>query len=421
MKRFFLIFTCLLLISCVLLTACGDKNKGNDDSTGNKETAAQTTGGNKDTDATTDGESKNEDSAEGKTDEESGFESETDGETTDAESAEKEDEEDDDTKDEEEFVAPRFTNPLTGLPTLYDITKKRPVSIIVNNIDVSLPQEGISQADVLYECLAEGGITRLLCLITDYSKIGEIGSIRSVRDYYLDFVQNHDAILVHAGGSPDGYAGIKERDIDNVDGVNNPPPNVFYRNQERRQSMGYENSLMSDGQKIVSGIVYLKYRTNIKDGFNSPLDFVKYGTSADMSNGQAAEHVYIPFSTYEIVDMVYNAETGLYDRSQFDGVPHVDSETGEQLSFKNIFILFCDSGLVPGDDKDRIYVGTTGSDTCYYITDGKAIEVKWSKETRDSEIVFTHLDGTPLEINRGKTYIAVAPQIRDKVLLNKAD
>ncbi len=317
--------------------------------------------------------------------------------------------------------SPQLTNPLTGLETDEDISALRPVAVMINNLKKSCPQAGVRHVDVMYECLAEGDITRLLCLVSDYDEIGEIGSIRSVRDYFLDFVQNHDAILVHAGGSPDGYAGIKNRDIDNIDGVNENAPNVFYRNQERKQTMGYEHSMMTDGQKIVSGLSYLKYRTDVKDGFNSPLDFVKYGTSADMSNGQTAEHVYIPFSVSEKVDMVYNKETGEYDRFQFGGVPHIDSETGEQLSFKNIFILFCDSGLVPGDDKDRIYVGTTGSDTCYYITDGKAIEVKWTKDTRDSEIVFTHLDGTPLEINRGKTYIAVAPQIRSNVLLNKAD
>lgn len=325
-----------------------------------------------------------------------------------------------DTTSEPEDPSPEFVNPLTGLETDEEISSLRPIAIMINNLKKSCPQAGVRHVDVMYECLAEGDITRLLCLISNYDEIGEIGSIRSVRDYFLDFVQNHDALLVHAGGSPDGYAGIKERGINNLDGMIYEG-SVFYRNQERRNAMGYEHSMMTDGQKIVSGISNLKYRTDVKENFNTPLDFVKYGTSADMSNGQAAEHVYIPFSVSEKVDMVYNKETGEYDRFQFGGVPHIDSETGEQLSFKNIFILFCDSGLVPGDDKDRIYVGTTGSDTCYYITDGKAIEVKWKKDTRDSEIVFTNLDGSPLEINRGKTYIAVAPQIRDKVLLNKAD
>jgi len=318
-----------------------------------------------------------------------------------------------------EDLSPEFINPLTGLETEEDLSSVRPIAIMINNLKKSCPQAGVSNVDVMYECLAEGDITRLLCLITDYSKIGEIGSIRSVRDYFLDFLQNHDAILVHAGGSPDGYAGIKQRGINNLDGMVYEG-SIFYRNQERRKAMGYEHSMMTDGQKIVSGISSLKYRTDFKENFDNPLDFVKYGTSADMSAGQAAEHVYIPFSVSEKVDMIYNKETGEYDRFQFGGVAHIDSETGEQLSFKNIFILFCDSGLVPGDDKDRIYVGTTGSDTCYYITDGKAIEVKWTKETRDSEIVFTNLDGTPLEINRGKTYIAIAPQIRDQVMLNKA-
>ena len=66
---------------------------------------------------------------------------------------------------------PQFINPLTGLESDVDLSKKRPVSIMVNNIGASLPQSGIYYADILFECLAEGGITRLMMISTEYEKL----------------------------------------------------------------------------------------------------------------------------------------------------------------------------------------------------------------------------------------------------------
>ena len=77
---------------------------------------------------------------------------------------------------------PEFTNPLTGLASEADLSAKRPVSIMINNINVSLPQEGIGAADIMYEVLAEGGITRLMMISTEYEKLTKIGSVRSARD-----------------------------------------------------------------------------------------------------------------------------------------------------------------------------------------------------------------------------------------------
>ena len=94
-----------------------------------------------------------------------------------------------------------YINPLTGLKSTKDIAEKRPVAIMINNLKESLPQEGISNADIVYEILEEGGITRLMCIYNDYKDIPKIGSIRSTRDYFIDISDIHDSILVHVGGS----------------------------------------------------------------------------------------------------------------------------------------------------------------------------------------------------------------------------
>ena len=100
---------------------------------------------------------------------------------------------------EPEPVYPYF-NPLTGEGLMEDISARRPVAVMLNNLEKALPQLGVGQADVIYEIVAEGGITRMMALFQDVEGAGNLGSIRSARDYYVNLACGHDAIYVHAGG-----------------------------------------------------------------------------------------------------------------------------------------------------------------------------------------------------------------------------
>ncbi|MBO5903740.1 MAG: DUF3048 domain-containing protein, partial [Clostridia bacterium] len=150
------------------------------------------------------------------------------------------------TEDQTPVVAvPDLINPLTGLESDKDFSTSRPVAVMLNNIRQAIPQHSVSQCDILYECLAEGGITRLMGVFADYESLGVVGSIRSSRHYYIDLAQNHDALYVHAGASDYAYTEIKERKIDNFDGVHMYLPGMFYRDQERLQHMSLEHTLMT--------------------------------------------------------------------------------------------------------------------------------------------------------------------------------
>lgn len=297
-----------------------------------------------------------------------------------------------------------FVNPLTGLPISEELSKQRPVSIMINNIKQALPQESVSKADVLYECLAEGGITRLLMLVQDYASLGQVGSVRSTRDYYLDFAQNHDALFFHAGGSEKAYSEIASRSIDNFDGVRMNIPNSFFRDPWRLNNMQYEHTLVITGEGIVNAIKYRNKRTALTNAFDNPLDF---SLNEYAPAGNEAKCVYLPFSNYQTPYMKYNAATGTYQRWQYD-IPHTD-KTGEQLEFKNVIVLFCHH-TGPLDTAGRIEVTTTGNGDGYYITNGKYVPIKYTKATEDSQIKLYNADSTPLLINKGKTYIAVFNQ-----------
>ena len=329
----------------------------------------------------------------------------------------KETEADTTAKDEEPAKAPEFVNPLTGLEADKDLSKKRPVSIMVNNIGVSLPQEGISQADILYECLAEGGITRLMMIVTDYDKLTKVGSVRSARDYYIDYADGYDCIFVHAGGSTYAYDTFSARGTNRIDGVNGPAyfysgTGTFERDPDRLKQFATEHTLVvKSGDGLKKAIEYYNYRTEKKEEYSEPMKFVDFGKTAELKN--KASHAKVVMSQSQVVDFVYNEETGLYSRYQYNGKKHIDNTTGEQLTFKNVVLLFTYTAAIPGDDKARIDIGTTGSGNGWYITEGTYQKITWKKDKSGSVIKYYYEDGTEVEFNRGKTMINVVPSYNE--------
>lgn len=90
---------------------------------------------------------------------------------------------------------------------------------MINNIVYAQPQVGISNADIIYEIPAEGGITRMMAIFSHLYDIESVGSIRSLRPYYLSVALSYDAIVIHAGGSEQAYSDVKTYNADHLDGV----------------------------------------------------------------------------------------------------------------------------------------------------------------------------------------------------------
>lgn len=305
-----------------------------------------------------------------------------------------------------EVVMP-YVNPLTGLPSAVDLSEKRPVAIMLNNLKVANPQIGIARADILYECLVEGGITRLMGVFSDYTGIESIGSVRSARDYYLDFAQNHDAIYICAGGSPQAYDELYARGIDFICGVNMYTPSTFHLDQNRVATMGSVHSLMTSGKGLTSGISYKKYRTTIKDGYTTP--FLFDVESCSSNGGSEATHLILNYSAAQIVQMIYSANTNTYYRFQFGTAAHMDGETNEQLNFTNVLIMYATVNAIPGDTSGRLDVGTVGTGEGYYVSGGRSVPIKWEKTNGDAVIRLTTEDGKPLVMAPGKTFVSVLP------------
>lgn len=306
----------------------------------------------------------------------------------------------------------KYVDYLTGLECTKEEQSRRPISVMINNIKPAMPTVGVSYADILYECLVEGGQTRLMMVLHDYKDVPVFGSIRSSRDYYIDLTQIHDAIYVHAGGTDAAYDILYDRKIDRLDGVNMSFPKTFYRDAQRLKTMSLEHTLMATGEGISIGISDMKYRTQHNDDYKGTFNFYDSFTDID---GKAANYVCVPFSTSFKPEFRYNETEKKYYRSQF-GAPHKDGGNGVQLAFENLIILFVDYKAT-GHANGYLDCFFTGDGYGFYVSDGKYKTIRWHKDTRQSTVQLKELNNSDLQINPGKSYIALTSTAYNKSIV----
>ena len=131
----------------------------------------------------------------------------------------------------------RYYAPLTGEPLSSKPANTRPFAVMINNIVFAQPQVGISNADMIYEIPAEGGITRMMAIFSHLYDVESVGSIRSLRPYYLSVALSYDAIVIHAGGSEQAYSDVKTYNADHLDGVRDGnTSSMFYHDASTARS-----------------------------------------------------------------------------------------------------------------------------------------------------------------------------------------
>ena len=274
---------------------------------------------------------------------------------------------------------------------------------MINNIRTAQPQLGISKADIIYEIVVEGGITRMMALFQDLSDVGNVGSVRSARPYYVRIALGHDAVYIHAGGSDDAYGVLYSTGLLHFDGVNGGRQQIFFRDAERRKKLGFEHSLLTSGELILDYLPTYGVRLEHRDGFDYGLSFSPDAAPAD---GVSAGNVVVHFSSSKTTSFKYSQQDGVYYASQF-GAPYADGNDAAQVAPANILILRTSIGLIAGDTKGHMSVSTTGSGSGTFCSGGLCVPIKWSRADVNAPYVYTRLDGSPLTLGTGMTYICI--------------
>lgn len=290
---------------------------------------------------------------------------------------------------------------LTGQWVDESIGDRRPVAVMLNNIREAQPMSGSSAADIIYECVVEGSLTRLMGIFENYDDQNKIGSVRSCRNYFVYYALEFDAVYAHYGQSAYAVSLLEQDYVDNLSGLAGIGGTVYYRTSDR---VAPHNAYAS-GKGINEGIKRMGYRTGYREDYNGKFTFAKDGEiivpdvdAFDASLVKPGYEINKPW-------FEYNEEDQKYYRFQYDGA-QIDDITDTQLSVDNIILQY--SSWEQVDEKDYLGFDCHAGGEMTYITKGKAEKGYWIRYDGDQGSV-RYYDSTGHEIivNQGKTWICI--------------
>ena len=337
---------------------------------------------------------------------------------------------------------------LTGKQVPASYGRKRPLAIMMENTPDALPQYGIENADIVYEAMVEGSITRLMGIFENYEGLDRIGTVRSCRPYYVYFAREFNAYYAHYGQvvyavpilqlpTTADIAGLPYGE-DGQDYTLNDGSSAFWRIDDRPAP----HNVVTNYQNIQDVVEKSGWSTDYASGYTGHYQFAPDGQEVNLDNGQIAKTV-IPGFTYNHARFDYNESDKLYYRSEF-GDPQVDGSTGNQLAYKNIIIQECPSTMF--DDK-YLWTDPTGAGeggTGWYITNGRAEKITWQKENwnaddpvettvssinvsfdvRECDFNVTRYydaSGNQITLNQGKTFVEIVRNQDDPLVVLSDD
>ncbi len=295
--------------------------------------------------------------------------------------------------------------PKKKVQVIDEDSNSRPYAVMINNNSaVWRYQSGMNDAYIVYEMLVEGGITREMALFKD-KDTAKIQSIRSSRHYFLDYALENDAIYVHWGWSPQAESDIATLGINNINGLYGEGTYFF---RDANVQAAYEHKGYTTMEKLKAAATRYGYRTTSE--VKPLLTYDAEGVDLGSKDGSIdAKYVEISYSGGYVAKFFYDEETKEYKRSQ-NNVELVDFTSKERITAHNIIVY--NVGYATMDSYGRQNMSNLGSGTGYYISEGKAIPIKWEKSSRGGQTKYTDEFGKELVLNDGRTYIGLQPSGR---------
>ena len=308
--------------------------------------------------------------------------------------------------------------------------KRRPIAAIIENHVDARPQSGLSRADVVYEAVAEGGITRFLAIFycSAASEEVKIAPVRSARVYFVDWAAGYgkNPIFIHVGGAND-FAGTGEtakevRALELLQSIGWRVPRgndfdttydsgypVFWRNYERLgREVATEHTMMASLDKAYTEAEKRGFAYKDSNGVAWDINFKPWRFTDGKSRSQTVEEISFSFWSgkpdYDVT-WKYNPANNEYLRFN-GGKEHIDFETQKQLIAKNVVILFTQEKVSVDANKHNWYK-TIGKGSALVFQNGEMISATWSKDSRDSMLVFRDKTGKEISFVRGPIWIEV--------------
>lgn len=312
--------------------------------------------------------------------------------------------------------------------------KRRPLAVVIENHHEARPQSGIIDADVVYEAVAEGGVTRTLSIY--YCQDAKtVGPVRSARVHFINLLREwgNNPLYAHVGGAncdpttgsgcgngapADALGLLRKIEWNFYNDLNqfSIPYPYFYRDYDRLPGVATEHTMYSSTAKLWDYAAKNRKLTNVdEDGLAWDKTWEPWKFIDDAATGARGKDTPISYDFYDTnvgeygVRWEYDAATNLYKR--FNGnKPHLDFDTNKQLTAKNVIVIEADESSANDDyPGGHVVYDLTSGGTMYAFQNGKAVKGTWEKETLDSKMRFLDGDGKELPIVRGTVWISMIP------------
>jgi len=284
---------------------------------------------------------------------------------------------------------------------VYDVKENQnlyPVGLMIENLVTVRPQAGLDKANLVYEALVEGGITRFLAFFSISEPIDAIGPIRSARPYFLDWAKEFDALYGHVGGSPEAMSLISKYDIFNLDQFYD---SKYYWREKTKEAP----------HNVFTASKFLVFALRDKEASSlGKYDPWLFKDDKDLSlRPKDEKNITIDFSSYSYkVEYKYNKEENSYLRFQ-GGEPH-KTTNDKQISAKNVVVQYVKTSLA---DEGRLRMETIGSGKALIFQDGEVKQATWKKEGRETRTRFYNENNQEIEFNAGQTWVEIVPSDRE--------
>jgi hypothetical protein len=283
----------------------------------------------------------------------------------------------------------------------------RPYTVMLDNHPKAYPQTGLNQAPLVFEALAEFGITRYMAVYFPgvSPELNTIGPVRSARPYFVEWAKGLRGVYTHAGGSPEALTMAQtSSEILNMDALRRDAGKFFRRSTQR---VAPHNLYTSSAEIAAFAAAQGGGAPDLKE-----IGFV-YRADAPAAQRPAAQRLTYYFIYKEAyVSWAYDKASNsyLYFRQRR---PHVDAATGEQVRFRNIVIMEVPERPIPGDPKGRIEQIVTGEGPARIFMDGRMVEGTWRKGAGFAQLQFFGTDGNEIAFTNGSLWIAAIPSLKN--------
>lgn len=295
-------------------------------------------------------------------------------------------------KKEETPPPPKFYSPLTGLEVSKEQSERPVTAIMIENSPDARPQSGVINAGVVFEAIAEGGITRYLCLYQEMMP-GLIGPVRSLRPYYLDWAAAFDPSIVHVGGSANALTEVRSGKYKDADQFFNG--GYFWRATDRYAP----HNVYTSGEKMDQLNQAKGYAASTFTAFRRKAAAPSPTPNATKINVDVSGPLY---------NSAYNYDTATNTYYRFlNGKPDNNREGGQ--IHPNVVIVLKIPHTLVYEDGYRESLTTIGSGEAVIFQDGAFAPVTWNKADKKSQITFTDVSGAPVKLNPGITWITAIP------------